>query len=138
MINIQNSKKRSMELDLIPLINIVFLLLIFFMLTSSSVSSALKAELPSAETSTKIENKNIVLKISPAGKIELNGNLVSQGELQDRLKTELDQGKTNTIEVHGDKNIEFEIFGKIIGEARKAGAEDFIFATEEQRSMQAD
>ena len=127
-----------MELDLIPLINIVFLLLIFFMLTSSSISNALKAELPIAETSTKIEKKNIILKISLAGKIELNGKLIAQGEMEERLKAALGQGKSNTIEVHGDKNIEFEISGKIISEARKAGAEYFIFATEEQRSTQAD
>ncbi|MFT4578791.1 MAG: biopolymer transport protein ExbD [Nitrospinales bacterium] len=138
MINIQSPKKRNIELDLIPLINIVFLLLIFFMLTSNSISSALKAELPIAETSTKIENENIVLIISVAGKIELNGKQIEHGDIQDRLKAVLDQGKTNTIEIHGDKYIEFEIFGKIIGEARKAGAEDFIFATEEQRSLQTD
>ncbi len=138
MINISCSRKRNTELDLIPLINIIFLLLIFFMLTSNSISNALKADLPVAETSTKIEKKNIVLKISLTGKIELNGKRIAQGEMEDRLKAELDQGKTHTIEVHGDKNIEFKIFGKIIEEARKAGAEDFIFATAEQRSIQAD
>lgn len=118
-----------MELDLIPLINIVFLLLIFFMLTSSSITSSLKAELPTAQSSIPIKKKNNILKISIEGQIELNGKPVLTEELEDRLKVELTQEKSKTIEVHGDKNIEFQVFGKIIGDARNAGAEDFVFAT---------
>ena len=131
MINIQSSKKRSMELDLIPLINIVFLLLIFFMLTSSSISSSFKAELPAAQSSIQIKKKNNILKISLEGLIELNGKPVLTEELEDRLKVELTQEKSKIIEVHGDKNVEFEIFGEIIRNARNAGVEDFIFATKQ-------
>jgi biopolymer transport protein ExbD len=134
MINIQSSKKRSMELDLIPLINIVFLLLIFFMLTSSSISSSLKAELPAAQSSIPIKKKNSILKISLEGLVELNGKPVLLSELGSRLKVELTQEKSKIIEVHGDKNIEFQIFGKIIGDARNAGAEDFVFATKKSAS----
>lgn len=123
-----------MELDLIPLINIVFLLLIFFMLTSSAISSSLKAELPIAQSSIPIKKKNHILKISMEGLIELNGKSVSINELEDRLKVELTQEKSKIIEVHGDKNIKFEVFGKIIGDARNAGAEDFIFATKQPTS----
>jgi biopolymer transport protein ExbD len=131
MINIQSSKKRGMELDLIPLINIVFLLLIFFMLTSSSISSSFKAELPAAQSSIQIKKKNNILKISLEGLIELNGKPVLTEELEDRLKVELTQEKSKIIEVHGDKNVEFEIFGEIIRNARNAGVEDFIFATKQ-------
>jgi biopolymer transport protein ExbD len=134
MINIQSSKKRRVELDLIPLINIVFLLLIFFMLTSTSISSSLKAELPIAQSSIPIKKKNNILKISLEGLIELNGKPVLTDALEDRLKVELTQEKSKIIEVHGDKNIEFEVFGKIIGDARNAGAEDFIFATKQSAS----
>ena len=120
-----------MELDLIPLINIVFLLLIFFMLTSSSISSSFKAELPAAQSSIQIKKKNNILKISLEGLIELNGKPVLTEELEDRLKVELTQEKSKIIEVHGDKNVEFEIFGEIIRNARNAGVEDFIFATKQ-------
>ena len=55
-------------------------------------------------------------------------------ELEDRLKVELTQEKSKIIEFHGDKNIEFEVFGEIIGDARNAGVEDFIFATKQTAS----
>ena len=130
MLNIHGNRKRDLELDLVPLINIVFLLLIFFMLTSNSISGVLKAELPEAQSASKISEKNILIKISRTGLIELNGEPVERDALQSRVALELTQHKTKTIEIHGDKNIEFELFGKIIEETRQAGAEDFIFAAQ--------
>ena len=60
MIKIKGNQKRNIEMDLVPLINIVFLLLIFFMLTSSSISGVLQAELPEALSASKVPGKNIV------------------------------------------------------------------------------
>lgn len=132
---INNSRKRTIEIDLVPLINIVFLLLIFFMLTSNSMSSSLTAELPNAQSSSIIKKKNIILKISIARLIELNGKIVKQSELHDLLRVALNQTKAKVVEIHGDKNIEFELFGEIIGVARRAGAEDFIFATKRNNAQ---
>ena len=129
MIKIQTTRKKNLELDLIPLINIVFLLLIFFMLTSSSITSALKANLPEARSSQKIQNKNHVLKISESGSLELNGETVDRGEMVGQIENLLRLNKTKTLELQGDKDISFKLFGEIIKDVRKAGIENFIFAT---------
>ncbi len=100
------------------------------MLTSSSISGLLKTDLPEAESSNKIGKKNIVIKVSAAGPIELNEVSVSSNDLQERVKDELSRTKNQVIEIHGDKKLEFETFGKIISGARKAGAREFIFATQ--------
>ena len=105
MIKIKGNQKRNIEMDLVPLINIVFLLLIFFMLTSSSMSGALQAELPKAQSASKIPGKNIVIKISRAGLLELNGTAVDQDELQSQVEQVLAQTKIKAVEIHGDKNI---------------------------------
>jgi biopolymer transport protein ExbD len=55
-------------------------------------------------------------------------------ELKDRLKMELTKEKSKNIEFHVDKNIEFEVFGEIIGNARNAEVEDFIFETKQTAS----
>ena len=130
MIKIKANQKRTIEMDLVPLINIVFLLLIFFMLTSSSMSGALQAELPKAHSASKIPGKNIVIKISRAGLLELNGIAVGSDELQSQMEQVLAQTKIKAVEIHGDKNIQFELFGRLIGKVRAAGVEDFIFATD--------
>jgi biopolymer transport protein ExbD len=133
MVKIQTTRKKNLELDLIPLINIVFLLLIFFMLTSTSISGALKANLPEARSSQKIQNKNHVLKISASGRIELNGDSVDRKGMVRQIKKLLKVGKTKTLEVHGDKDISFKIFGGIISDLRSAGVENFIFATQKTK-----
>ncbi len=130
MIKIKGNQKRNIEMDLVPLINIVFLLLIFFMLTSSSMSGALQAELPKALSASKIPGKNIVIKISRAGSLELNGIVVGRDELQSQVEQVLAQTKIKAVEIHGDKNIQFELFGSLIEQIRAAGVEDFIFATD--------
>ena len=136
MVKIQTNRKRSLELDLIPLINIVFLLLIFFMLTSTSISSALKANLPEARSSKKNQNKNQVLKISESGILELNGKPINREEMIRQIGDLLEVNKTKTLELQGDKNIKIKLFGKIISDLRKAGVENFIFATESSNRTQ--
>ena len=134
MIKIKGNQKRNIEMDLVPLMNIVFLLLIFFMLTSSSISGVLQAELPEAHSASKVPGKNIVIKISRAGFLELNGTSVTRDELQSQVEQVLAQNKFKAVEIHGDRNIEFALFGRIIEEIRRAGVEDFIFATQSRKN----
>jgi len=117
-------------MDLVPLINIVFLLLIFFMLTSSSISGILQAKLPEAHSASKVPGKNIVIKISRAGLLELNGEDVGLDEIQNLVEQVLAETKAKAVEIHGDKNIQFKLFSRIIKQVRAAGFEDFIFATD--------
>ena len=53
MINFPYREKAPFKLDLIPMINVVFLLLIFFMLTSTTTKQTKKVELPKARKAEK-------------------------------------------------------------------------------------
>jgi biopolymer transport protein ExbD len=86
MIKFKGNPTRNIDIDLVPLINIVFLLLIFFMLTSSSISGVLKAELPEVYSTSKVHGKNILIKISRAGFLEVNGTTVGRDELQSQVE----------------------------------------------------
>ncbi len=86
--------KRHMELehglkqiDIAPLIDMVFQLLIFFMLTSSFVMQpGIKVNLPKAVTSEIVKYENIEVILSGENVIYLNGKVVNSGELKDLLK----------------------------------------------------
>ncbi len=85
--------KRHMELehglkqiDIAPLIDVMFLLIIFFLLTSNFVMpSGIKVSLPEAVTSEVITRKNIIIVISPENIIYLNGKLATRNELRSYL-----------------------------------------------------
>ena len=74
-------------LDIAPLIDVVFLLLIFFMLTSSYIfQPGIKINLPKAVTSEAIEERNLVITINAKGLTFLNDRPVTLRELTSFLE----------------------------------------------------
>ena len=132
MVKFQYKEKAPFKLDLIPMINIVFLLLIFFMLTATTPSKeGTKVELPKARTGEKSNKQYVNVTIDKKGVLQLEGNTITFDELPDQLEKKVNGQKNIVISIHADKVIEFELFGKVISLAKEAGAEDFILATEQ-------
>lgn len=86
--------KRHMELehglkqiDIAPLIDVVFQLLIFFMLTSSFIMQpGIKVNLPKAVTSEVVRQENIELVVSSENVTYMNGKVITFPELKSFLK----------------------------------------------------
>lgn len=73
--------------DLTPLVNVFFLLFIFFLFTSSFIfQPGIKVSLPKAVTSEVIQQDNVVITITGDGKIYLNEREISRDELESNLK----------------------------------------------------
>ncbi|MBI4974259.1 MAG: biopolymer transporter ExbD [Candidatus Omnitrophica bacterium] len=73
-------------LDLTPLINVFFLLLIFFIFTSSFIfQPGIKVNLPKAVTSEVIQQENVVIIVTKDDLIYLNEREISQDELASSL-----------------------------------------------------
>lgn len=132
MIELQKNakKKEFFRIDLAPMINIVFLLLIFFLLTSTAIKQGDAIDLPNAESSKKNESENIVVSVSADHKIQLNRQEIQKNQLKDSLIEKLKGYENKVVIIEGDKKIEFSVFGEIIDVAKQAGATDFILATE--------
>ena len=134
MIRFPYKEKAPFKLDLIPMINVVFLLLIFFMLTSPTTLQSKKVELPKAKTAEKNSKQFLIMTIDKSGSLELDGKALSIEALPAHLEKKVSEKKNTVISIHADKVIEFELFGKVIELAKQAGAEDFMLATESDRS----
>ena len=134
MIQFPYKEKSPFKLDLIPMINVVFLLLIFFMLTSTTTLQSKKVELPTAKTAEKNSKQFLIMTIDKNGSLELDGKAVTIEALPVHLEKKVGEKKNTVISIHADKVIEFELFGKVIELAKQAGAEDFMLATENDRS----
>ena len=132
MVKFQYKEKTPFKLDLIPMINIVFLLLIFFMLTATTPSKeGTKVELPKARTGEKSNKQYVNVTIDKKGALQLEGDIITFDALPAQLEKKVNGQKNIVISIHADKVIEFELFGKVISLAKEAGAEDFILATEQ-------
>ena len=132
MVKFQYKEKIPFKLDLIPMINIVFLLLIFFMLTATTpTKEGREVDLPKARTAEKSNKQYFTVTIDKVGALQLDGNEVTLNRLKGQLESKIRGQKNTVISIHADKVIEFELFGQVIELAKQAGAEDFILATEQ-------
>ena len=129
MIKFLYKEKTPFKLDLIPMINVVFLLLIFFMLTSTTSKQTKKVELPNAKTAQKSSKQYLIVTIDKKGSLELEGKALTLEVLPAHLKEKMNEKKNTVVSINADKNIDFELFGKVIELAKQAGAEDFMLAT---------
>ena len=134
MIRFPYKEKSTFKLDLIPMINVVFLLLIFFMLTSTTSLQIKKVELPTAKTAEKNSKQFLTVTIDKNGSLELDGKALTIEALPVHLEKKVAEKKNAVISIHADKAIEFKLFGKVIELAKQAGAEDFMLATENDKS----
>ncbi|NQT23618.1 MAG: biopolymer transporter ExbD [Candidatus Omnitrophica bacterium] len=74
------------HLDIAPLIDIIFLLLIFFMLTSSFIfQPGIKVNLPKAITGEIIQKENLILIVDKDNNIHVDDRMVNADELMSRL-----------------------------------------------------
>jgi len=116
-------KKPKLSIDLAPLIDIVFQLLIFFMLTSTFASPAIKMVLPQAKTVDKLLHKNIVVSIDQKGTIFINDRVTDIESFQKRLTQVLKETDQKAIHFKGDKDMPYSLFVQVIDLAKQSGAQ---------------
>ena len=74
------------QIDMAPLIDVIFLLLIFFMLSSSfTFPSGINVKLPKAVTSDVIKENTFIIAVTSENIIYLNGKVISTDELREQL-----------------------------------------------------
>ena len=119
------------KLDIAPLIDIIFLLLIFFMLTSSFVMQpGIKVNLPSSITGKIAPKGNLEIQINAKDHIYISKKRISLKELSSRLRT---AEKANTpVLIKSDKSASL---GKVVSVwdlCREVGITNVNIATTEQ------
>ena len=86
------------QLDIAPLIDVIFLLLIFFMLTSSFIfQPGIKVDLPNALTSEVISKENLIFYITSDDKIIVNERELDEEEILSMLGIARDQDRSVLI-----------------------------------------
>lgn len=119
-------KKRNLRLvDIAPLVDIVFLLLIFFMVSADFMKPVLQLALPVLKTEDNIQKLDIVIAVDNQQNITLNQMLIAKESLQKELATLIKEKKQNEIIFRGDKNISFGFFTELMDIAKLAGGKSF-------------
>jgi biopolymer transport protein ExbD len=122
----------SQDIDISPLIDMVFILLIFFMVSTTFVKDMkLELERPSAQAATRASTKALRVFVDADSNIYVDGLAVKPWMLQSRVR-ELTAGSTQqAVLVVVDRRVPSERLIEVVDQCRLAGA-DVAVATEQE------
>ncbi|MDG1297598.1 MAG: biopolymer transporter ExbD, partial [Saprospiraceae bacterium] len=120
--------KVSAEFSMSSLTDIIFLLLIFFMLTSSVIQIQDKVDLPESDSKT-VAPQSTVVSVLAGGRFKVDGNEVSDRllaqRIEDRLKDVNDRSNF-TVAIVTDQTTEFKYITRVMEAAGKLGVQAII------------
>jgi biopolymer transport protein ExbD len=120
------------ELNLIPLIDVIMFLLIFFVSTTSFVEEpGVKVDKPSAASATQVEKSSILIGITSDGKVAYGGKEIGIGGVRPTVKR-LCSKEPLPVVIQADEAARSGLMVRVIDEAKLGGAKDVSIATEKK------
>lgn len=134
--NFRNKKHGPLEVSLTPMIDVVFLLLIFFMVTTTfSKETSIKIQLPQAEGEEAEPNKQRVrLTIGKEGKIYINDRPLADQSLATLTKelSAVGSDKQTPLIINADANAPIQSAISVLDVAKKVGFKSISFTTQKE------
>ena len=126
-------KKSGISLDITPLVDTVFNLMIFFALSMNFIASpGFKVKLPSASQAVPIqERKNLEVLISASGKIYIENREVR--DIENEMKKMFKTGKYRAVVIKADRNTPHGKVVRVLDAARSAGFRVLAIATRQRK-----
>jgi biopolymer transport protein ExbD len=121
------------EINMTPLIDIMLVLLIIFMVTSTAaLESGLDIELPKTQiTNEKKQSEILIITLDKTGKVALQGKHVADAELPEKIAAALKELNTESVILEGDTKAFLGKAVELMDLAKSAGAKSFSIAAEE-------
>lgn len=127
-------RKPSIGLDMTPMIDIVFQLLIFFMLSSSFLNPSLKLTLPKAIQHDTREVEKIVVSVDKTGNTFINTEKFPKEELKGQIEKRFLGDSKKAVHLRGDADMPYKLFVEVMDIARQAGAQQINIVHEDSPS----
>ena len=126
----REKKTTEAVIDMTPMIDMVFILLIFFMVSTTFVKDMqIDIERPGAATQTVSSTKAVRLYIDKAGEVYMDGAPVRVWVIASRLRGQLQGQAQKSVLVVTDEGVPAGRLVEVIDQARQAGADDVGVAT---------
>ncbi len=126
----RGSKKARIEI--IPMIDVIFFLLVFFMVSSLAMTkiNSVPVALPKTEASPEALKQNVILTISKTGDLYVNKESVSLDSLGETLAHAMTGHPQDTLVVNADQAVNYGLVVQAMNRARLIGVRKFALATE--------
>tara|TARA_B100000925_G_C21957279_1_gene451751 strand:- start:294 stop:698 length:405 start_codon:yes stop_codon:yes gene_type:complete len=131
---IPKKKEDDVEPNMSPMIDMVFLLLIFFIVAAQIIDEKPKVLIPSAiNAKVPEDSKNrLMITITDDEKYFIRQNLVSFEELQKYLAEEVNKNPKLRVLIRADQDLKYKVSEKVMNICADVGANDLIYAVLEK------
>ena len=131
---LRKRSKRSVVLNVTSLIDVLFLLLIFFMISTTFLSTpAIKLELPKARNADPVRQNPLVIYVDKAGKVYLNDEPVDGALLAAALKGKLEDQADKAVVLKADSQVSHGRVVEIMDVVKGAGARRLVVSTQPEK-----
>ncbi len=129
-------------MQLAPLVDVLFLLVIFFAVTSHYAKNeqVMDISVPAADEGKEKESRNvgeIIINIKTQGEIIVNGQELSEEELLVKLKNIVTVYKDQAVILRGDEVADYKFVVNVLNICQKAGIWNIAFATRRPEAAEA-
>ncbi len=119
------------EINVVPLVDIMLVLLIIFIITAPLLTHSVKIDLPKAESIPNItQPEHVELAIKAGGSLFWNGEPVLLDQLSERFATVVVQDPETELHIHADKLAHYEHVARVMSAAASAGVARIGFITD--------
>ncbi len=129
----RKSRRVLSEINVIPLVDVMLVLLIIFMITAPMLQQGIDVDLPEARGGDLSPEERVTVAIKKGGTIYMNDNPVSMAELTKRLSA---ISKLNpNVFLMADKDVPYGLVAQVMGEMKGAGIEKLGMVTEPKMTL---
>ncbi|MBV1775930.1 biopolymer transporter ExbD [Burkholderiaceae bacterium DAT-1] len=131
----EEPKKPKARIEIIPMIDVMMFLLVFFVLLSLNVITArgVKTALPSSSASQDLKTQDVaVISLGKDNELQLAGKNIAMTELVPSLKAMEKPGRKLVLIVNADKTVEFQRVIDVMDELKGNGYDSISFATKKK------
>jgi biopolymer transport protein ExbD len=119
------------EINMIPLIDVMLVLLVIFIITAPLLTHAVKLDLPKAESQmNQTRPEHVALSITADGRMHWNGEPVERGELRSRLAAAAARAPQPELHVHADGAVAYRFVAQALADASRAGLSRIGFVSD--------
>ena len=127
----RDRRKSESEVNLTPMLDVVFIMLIFFIVTASFVKeSGIEISRPGASTATRKERGNILIAISANDQIWTNRRQVDPRALRANIERMHAENPQGSVIIQADVNAKTGLLVKVMDAARSAGVKSVSLAAD--------
>lgn len=131
--NIKKVEENTGEIDLTPMLDVVFIMLIFFIVTATFIKEpGIEVIRPDSVTSDKIKNQSILVAISSTNDIWINKTKIDSRTVKTVIERMHAENPKGAVVIQADNESTAEMFAIVADAARDAGVIDISLATSEK------